>query len=78
MLRVDPFQIFIAIILDILLGDPHGWPHIARSAGWLSVAYEKLLAAHLRRSVLLGIVFWILVAGTMLAIRSATAHSRSV
>ena len=68
MLRVDPSQIFIAIILDILLGDPHGWPHIARSAGWLSVAYEKLLAAHLRRSVLLGIVFWILVAGTMLAI----------
>ena len=68
MWRVDPSQIFIAIILDILLGDPHGWPHIARSAGWLSVAYEKLLTAHLRRSVLLGIIFWILVAGTMLAI----------
>jgi adenosylcobinamide-phosphate synthase len=71
MWRVDPSQISIAIVLDVLLGDPRGWPHIARWAGWLSVAYEKLLTAHLRRSVLLGVAFWILVAGTMLAIYAA-------
>jgi adenosylcobinamide-phosphate synthase len=71
MWRVDPSQIFIAITLDILLGDPRSWPHIARWAGWLSVGYEKLLTARLSRSVLLGVVFWILVAGTMLAIYAA-------
>jgi adenosylcobinamide-phosphate synthase len=68
MWRVDPSQIFLAILLDVLLGDPRGWPHIARWAGRLSVIYEKLLTARLRRSVLLGVVFWILVAGTMLTI----------
>jgi cobalamin biosynthesis protein CobD/CbiB len=41
MWRVDPSQIFIAIVLDVLLGDPRGWPHIARWAGWLSAAYEQ-------------------------------------
>ncbi len=71
MWRVDPSQIFIAIVMDVLLGDPRGWPHIARWAGWLSVTYEKLLTAHLGRSVLLGVVFWILVAGTVLAIYAA-------
>jgi len=71
MWRVDPFQILSAMLLDLLLGDPRGWPHIARGAGWLSVRYEKLLTAHLRRSVFLGSVFWILVAGTMLAAYTA-------
>ena len=73
MWRVDPSQILIAIVLDVLLGDPRGWPHIARGAGWLSTAYEKLLTARLRRSVTLGAAFWALVAGTMLAIYTA-AH----
>ena len=73
MWRVDPSQIFIAIVLDVLLGDPRGWPHIARGAGWLSTGCEKLLTARLRPGVLLGVVFWILVAGTMLAIYAA-AH----
>jgi adenosylcobinamide-phosphate synthase len=63
----------IAIALDLLLGDPHGWPHIARMAGRLSTAYEKLLTARLRRSVLLGVIFWTLVVGTMLALYAA-AH----
>lgn len=57
--------------MDVVLGDPHSWPHIARWAGWLSVSYEKLLTAYLRRTVLLGVAFWILVAGTMLAIYTA-------
>ncbi len=73
MWRVDPSQILIAIVLDLLFGDPRGWPHIARGAGWLSATYEKLLTLRLRRTVFLGAVFWLLVAGTMLAIYAA-AH----
>jgi adenosylcobinamide-phosphate synthase len=73
MWRVDPFQILIAIALDLLLGDPHGWSHIARMAGRLSIVYEKLLTARLHRSVLLGVIFWMLVAGTMLVLYVA-AH----
>ena len=73
MWRVDPSQILVAFVLDALLGDPRGWPHIARGAGWLSAACEKLLTARLPRSVALGAAFWALVAGTMLAIYTA-AH----
>lgn len=72
MWRVDPFQILIAIGLDLLLGDPRNWPHIARGAGWLSATYERLMTVHLRRTVFLGLVFWILVAGTLLGIYAVT------
>ena len=65
MWRVDGFQMLLAIALDLLLGDPRGWPHIARLAGRLSVIYEKLLTARLRRSVLLGVIFWLLVTVTI-------------
>jgi adenosylcobinamide-phosphate synthase len=73
MWRVDPLQILIAIALDLLLGDPRGWPHIVRMVGRLSIVYEKLLTSRLHRSVLLGVIFWMLVAGTMLAFYAA-AH----
>jgi len=68
MWRGDGFQMLLAIALDLLLGDPRGCPHIARLAGRLSVIYEKLLTARLRHSVWLGVIFWMLVTGTMLAI----------
>jgi adenosylcobinamide-phosphate synthase len=67
MWRADPSQILAAIVLDLLLGDPHGWPHIARLAGVLSVRYEAVLTRRAQRSVALGIVFWGLAAGTMFA-----------
>ena len=66
-------QMLVAIALDLLLGDPRGWPHIARMAGGLSTTYEKLLTARLSRSVLLGLFFWMLVVGTKLALYAA-AH----
>jgi adenosylcobinamide-phosphate synthase len=67
MWRADPSQILAAIVLDLLLGDPHGWPHIARLAGVLSVRYEAVLTWRAQRSVALGIVFWGMAAGTMFA-----------
>ncbi len=68
MWQIDPRQILFAIALDLLLGDPRGWPHIARWAGWLSAHYENLLTRWLRRSISLGLLFWLLVTGTMLGI----------
>jgi len=67
MWRADPSQIFAAIALDLLVGDPRGWPHIARLTGELSARYEAVLTRRVQRSVTLGIVFWGLVTGTIFA-----------
>jgi adenosylcobinamide-phosphate synthase len=66
MWRADPAQILTAIVLDLLAGDPRGWPHIARLTGQLSARYEAVLTQRRQRSVTLGIVFWGLVTGTIL------------
>ena len=67
MWRADPSQILAAIVLDLLVGDPRGWPHIARLTGELSVRYEAVLTRRMQRSVTLGVVFWGLVTGTIFA-----------
>jgi len=66
MWRVDPFQILLALALDLLLGDPRGWPHIARWAGRLSAGCENLLTRWFGRCVLSGLLFWLLVNGVLL------------
>jgi adenosylcobinamide-phosphate synthase len=63
---INPSQIVAALIVDLVIGDPQGWPHIARFAGVLSAAYESWLTRHFSRSFLLGLIFWILVVGTVL------------
>jgi adenosylcobinamide-phosphate synthase len=67
MWRADPSRILAAIVLDLLIGDPRGWPHIARLTGELSNRYEAVLTRSAPRSVPLGIVFWGLVTGTIFA-----------
>jgi adenosylcobinamide-phosphate synthase len=67
MWRADPSQILAAIVLDLLLGDPRGWPHIARLTGELSTRYEAVLTRKAQRSVTLGTLFWGLVTGTIFA-----------
>jgi adenosylcobinamide-phosphate synthase len=64
---LNPSQIVAALTVDLVVGDPHGWPHIARWAGVLSAAYEGWLTRHFSRNLLLGLIFWILVVGTVLA-----------
>jgi adenosylcobinamide-phosphate synthase len=64
---LNPSQIVAAIIIDLMIGDPHGWPHEARFAGMLSTVYERWLTRHFSRSILLGLLFWFMVVGTMLA-----------
>jgi adenosylcobinamide-phosphate synthase len=62
---LNPSQIVAAIIIDSMIGDPHGWPHPARFAGVLSTVYERWLTRHFSRSILLGLLFWFLVIGTI-------------
>ncbi len=62
---LNPSQIVAAIIIDLMIGDPHGWPHQARFAGLLSTVYERWLTRHFSRSILLGLLFWFLVIGTI-------------
>ena len=64
---LSPSQIVAAIIIDLMIGDPHGWPHEARFAGMLSTVYERWLTRHFSRSIRLGLLFWFMVVGTMLA-----------
>jgi adenosylcobinamide-phosphate synthase len=64
---LSPSQIVAAIIIDLMIGDPHGWPHEARFAGMLSTVYERWLTRHFSRSTRLGLLFWFMVVGTMLA-----------
>ena len=67
MWTITPSQILAAVVLDVLLGDPRGWPHIARITGALALFYERILTARFARSVRLGIAFWLLVSGTIFA-----------
>src|ERR1700740_3022841 len=62
---LNPSQIFAAIIIDLMIGDLHGWQHEARCAGMLSTACERWLTRHFSRSILLGLLFWFLVIGTI-------------
>jgi len=55
----------IALGLDLLLGDPPHWPHLARLTGWLSERYEEQLTKRAPRTVTLGVVFWFAVVGTV-------------
>jgi len=64
---LNPSQVVAAIIVDLIVGDPHGWPHQARFAGLLATVYERWLTRHFSRSIRLGLLFWFLVVGTMIA-----------
>jgi adenosylcobinamide-phosphate synthase len=64
---LNPSQIVVAIIVDLIVGDPQGWPHQARFAGVLSTVYESWLTRHFSRSVRSGLLFWLLAVGTMMA-----------
>ncbi|MDQ8203141.1 adenosylcobinamide-phosphate synthase CbiB [Pelagicoccus sp. SDUM812003] len=58
-------SICIGLLLDFLLGDPRGMPHIVRLVGWLSEVFEKLATRLLGRSVLGGLLLWLLVAAVV-------------
>lgn len=68
MWAVDSWQFLSAVALDLLFGDPRGWPHIARFTGTLAAVSEKALAASVGRTILAGAWLWVGVCGGMLAL----------
>ena len=67
MWQIDLFQFLAAVGLDLLLGDPRGWPHLTRWAGQMAVALETFWSGALGRNVPAGVCFWLSVCGGMLA-----------
>jgi len=66
MWRIDPRQLSIAVLLDLLLGDPRGWPHVARITGAITTRFESWTAMILGRTVFSGALLWVVVCGVML------------
>jgi adenosylcobinamide-phosphate synthase len=65
--RTSLVPLLAAVGLDLLLGDPRGWPHIAKFTGRLSEWYEAQLTKRVQRTAALGVVFWFCVVGMLLA-----------
>ena len=73
MWHLSPLQLLAAAALDLLLGDPHGWPHLVRATGALSNGLESLLTRLFGRTIFAGLLFWLLVVGLMVG-TFATLH----
>jgi adenosylcobinamide-phosphate synthase len=75
MWQTDVLQFLLAVTLDVLLGDPQGWPHVTRFAGALTTFWEPLCAHMFGRTVFGGIGLWLCVCACVLGfyflIRSA-------
>ncbi len=54
-------QIFLALILDYVLGDPRSWPHPVKIIGLLCQKGEQFFRAHLRNEKIAGIMTVLLV-----------------
>lgn len=68
MWQTDALQFLFAVVLDLLLGDPQGWPHLTRFAGSLAIFWEPLCAHMFGRTVLGGFFLWCFVCGTTLGL----------
>lgn len=75
MWRIDPWQLSIAVLMDLLLGDPRGWPHVARMTGTLTAQFEAYLTSLAGRTVFAGILLWLAVCGVMLGGYAAFYYS---
>ena len=67
MWRTDALQFLFAVGLDVLVGDPQGWPHVTRVAGALCGPFEEIWSRVLGRTVFSGMILWVSVCGSLLA-----------
>ena len=78
MWRTDVLQFLFAVGLDVLVGDPQGWPHVTRTAGALCGAFEALWSRVLGRTIFSGLMLWLSVCGSLLAgyvfVRNMLSH----
>jgi adenosylcobinamide-phosphate synthase len=77
----NPSVLIAALAVDILIGDPHNWPHPARMAGFLCLHLEAILRKIRLGGVIGGIVLHVLVNGSLIAawmtLHQLTAHTLS-
>jgi adenosylcobinamide-phosphate synthase len=65
MWMLSPWQILLAVALDLVIGDPPNYPHVTKMAGWFSIYYESAFAKQMGRTILSGFFFWAVVVGSM-------------
>lgn len=65
MLVYSTLALVLGFLLDLLVGDPHSWPHIVRGYGWLITALEKKLypMEHKRLAGTILVLVMVLVSG---------------
>jgi adenosylcobinamide-phosphate synthase len=68
MWRTDALQLLIAVMLDLSLGDPRGWPHVTRAAGGLTLFWEPLCSHIFGRTIFGGVILWLCVCATILSL----------
>ncbi len=69
------FWVFLAGVgLDALFGDPRGMPHLTRLVGALSLWLEKALSALGGRTVVGGVVLWVVANGLLVAVYLFVRH----
>src|SRR5258708_7608148 len=73
MWALSSWQILFAVGLDLLVGDPPGYPHVTRMAAWFSAYYETAFAKQMRRTIFSGLVFWMVVVGSVVLAYAAVA-----
>jgi adenosylcobinamide-phosphate synthase len=60
-------ELGIAVTLDLLIGDPRGWPHPVRGLGWIAARLEVPLRGILPARGA-GVLFWFLIVGIAAAV----------
>ena len=60
---MNPGALGFGYTLELLLGDPEGWPHPVRGVGWAIARGESILRAHVRPLALAGAALAILITG---------------
>lgn len=65
MFDISIYAYIIGILLDVVFGDPVRMPHIVKAVGMMTKPFEILIGRLIGRTVLAGIVLWLVIIGIM-------------